>query len=446
MALRPWIAALIFCLLPPLAARADPAAATLAAAERAAASGQAETAIALLEPLRPGTEADEIRRLRALAFAYGRQGRPRAAIAPLERLVALRPQEVRYRLELAAALAQAGQDDRARYHFELSRGAGLPPDVLGQVQARIDTLDRRKNWEGHFRFAIVPESNAARRTAAERVTVGGWVLGIRPAAREQPANGVELGFGLAALPRLGQDLRGRLGFSVQGRFFDSRAPDDMSLRVEAGLLRFADQGQRVTAEVFATRRWLNDKQLMLTPAGQIVRTPTLYSTGTGVSASYARDIGARSTFWGQLLTERLDYGAQRGEQQRTALSLQFTHMATARLHLRFGARIEDRSSDRPWLSGTGAGVNIGGQYLFDGGLRLGLDLLLDANDHEGLHPLFGVERRDRRMMVQAELTNQNWSWRGFAPVLRLNWERQKSTVVLNRYRNLGASVGLTTRF
>ena len=175
-------------------------------------------------------------------------------------------------------------------------------------------------------------------------------------------------------------------------------------------------------------------------------TPTLYSTSVGISTSYQRHIGQRSTIWAQALTERVDYGARRGEQQRSALSVQLTHMATARLQLRLGARIENRTSRVAALSGTGAGLNAGGQYLFDGGLRTGVDLLLDANDYNGLHPLFGVRRKDRRAMVQLSVTNQNWSWRGFAPVLRLGWERQKSTVVLNRYRNIGASIGFTREF
>lgn len=184
----------------------------LARAEAQVNAGDYGTAISALRDM--GTQAvreAELRRLWALSMAHVRQGRPRAAQPFLDRLVSLAPDAVTYRLELANALEAAGQPERARYHYALARGAALPPPLATEVTRRIDRIDRARVWEGNFRFAIVPESNPAKRTASDTILIGDLPFKLKDGSRAQPARGIELGLGLAALPQLGPDLRLRLG-------------------------------------------------------------------------------------------------------------------------------------------------------------------------------------------------------------------------------------------
>ncbi len=400
-------------------------------AEQAILQGRAAAAIPMLERYSPQTRTEALRRLWMLGVANNRAGRAQAAVEPLAKLVAQVPESAAFRLELAGALLRAGQSERARYHLEQVKGTDLPPAVQAQVQAQLDRMQKPKAWQGYFRFALVPESNAAHRTQAEVVNLGGLVFDLAPGARQQAANGVELGFGLAALPRLSDGLRARFGVDVHARIFDGRAPNDVTARASAGLLHFGDAGRQISAEVFASQRWLDD---------------VLYSRGRGVGLSYGRVLGARTRLTLGAQHELLDYRSGAYGVNRSAASLQLAYAASPQLMLRGALRAEHRTSSYTQAAGAAMGASIGGDYLFAGGLRLGLDLSYDHNAYDGRHPLFGVQRVDEKWAATVQLTNQNWNYRGFAPVLKLGAEQQDSSIVLNSYRNLSASVGITRAF
>ena len=418
--------ALVLCLLPFVAVSSP-----LDSAERAMQSGQTAKALELAQTSQPADRAESLRQLWVLGVAYNRLNRPRAAIAPLDRLVALAPAQADFRLELALALLRAGQADRARYHFTLARGAGLQPALQARVQAEIDKIDSSRNWQGYLRFALVPESNAARRTAAEAVSLGGLTFRLRPNAQAQSAVGVELGFGLAALPRLTDSLRARLAFDVRGRTFDGRAPDDVTVRAAAGVLHFGDRSRQVSAEIFATQRWL-DK--------------SLYSRSQGIDLRHSRLVGDRTSMTASLTQERLSYVRPSYDVNRTAISFQVSHTATPQLHLLASARAERRQSANKLAAGEAIGVSLGGQYSFSGGWRAGLMVSYDHDRFAGVHPVFGVRRADRKTAAMVQINNQTWSYRGFSPVLKIGVERQRSSIVLNSYQNVTASIGLTRAF
>ncbi|MDR7124470.1 surface lipoprotein assembly modifier [Pseudotabrizicola sp. 4114] len=418
--------ALILCLFP-FVAMTSP----LDSAEQAMQSGQTEKALALVHAYQPTDRAGSIRKLWVLGVAYNRLNRPRAAIAPLDRLVALAPAKADFRLELALALLRAGQSDRARYHFTLASGAGLQPALQARVQAEIDKIDTSKDWQGYLRFALVPESNAARRTAAETVSLGGLTFRLQPGAQAQSAVGAELGFGLAALPKLSDNLRARLAFDVQGRTFDGRAPEDVTLRIGAGLLHFGDRGRQFSADVFAAHRWLDT---------------SVYSRSHGIDLRHSRLVGAKTNVTTLFVHERLSYVQPSYDVNRTAISFQVSHIATPQIQLLAAARAERRHSANQLAAGQAFGLSLGGQYSFSGGLRAGLMLSYEHDSFVGVHPLFGVRRVDHKSAAMVQINNQNWSHRGFSPVLKIGVERRRSSIVINSYQNLTASIGLTRSF
>ena len=418
---------LFFLCLMPLSLSASP----LSDAEQAIRDGKAAQGLSILDGYRPSTRDETLRHLWALGTAYNRLGRYQEAVAPLTRLVALSPKIATFRLELAASLMRAGQVERARYHLELAKGAGLPEAVRIKVQAAIDGTAKPKTWQGSFRFAFIPESNAVRRTAVETVTFNGLVFGLRPTAREQASNGIELGFGLAALPRLSESLRARLGVDVTTRTYDLSAANDATLRINAAMLHFGPGSRQQSLEVFSSKRWIANEA---------------YSTSQGVNLGMAQALGARSTLAASLLLDRTDYLQGGFHVDRRAAAVQLSHTISPQLVVRASGRLEQRSSRVTSTAGHAAGVTVGADYAFRGGLRLGFDLAYDRNTFSGIHPLFGVARKDQRLSANLQLTNQNWSFKGFAPVLRLGAERQRSTIPLNSYRNLSASLGVTRLF
>lgn len=386
---------------------------------------------------RLGPQADrtrELRRLWALAMANARSDRPRAALPHLERLVSLAPENPTFRLELAAALDRAGKRDRARYHYDLSRGAGMDPDLGQEIARRIDRIDRSKVWEGNFGIALTPESNAARRTAEDTIFIGNLPFRLRPEAKAKAAQGVKLTFGLAALPALGPDLRARIGLSSEARVFKGTTPDDVQTTVELGLLHFADRSRRIGGGLLFSKRWIDG---------------AAYSTSQGGYLTWNRSFGAdsRSGVAITLLHDVTDFnGAALRQTTRNLGSLRLTHLASGQMQLRFGLTLERSDSRLPWESGDRSSISIGTQYAFRGGMLIDLDLTTGQLTRDATDPFFGIKRADDRHIAQLRLTHRNWTLGGFAPVLELGVEKQRSTNSIYSYDNTRAALGLTRRF
>lgn len=402
----------------------------LASAEAQIRAGEPTEGLRLLRGYRPATPEAEQRLLWALSIANMRLRQPAAALPHLERLVALAPREPQFRLELAAALGQLGQNERALYHIEIARGAGLSPALDQRVAAYAQQLENPRRFSGHLSFAIAPQSNPVKRTNATEVTLFGLPFQINPDTRARSATGVEVSAGVMALPQLAPGLRGQIGFAADMTFYNGRAPDDYTGRVYAGLIHgFVETGQ-TRGQVFATQRLLDKRS---------------HSRSLGATIGHARRLTPATRVDGTLTHERLTYRAG-PTMRRNTLRVGVNHTFDPQLDLRLGARLERRSSERDALAGQLEGVSLGGQYRFTGGMQVGLTLDYERNRFPGEVPLFLTARRDNRVSARVDLAHSQWNWNGFAPVLRLSIERQSSTIPINEFRNLGASFGLTRQF
>ena len=205
----------------------------------------------------------------------------------------------------------------------------------------------------------------------------------------------------------------------------------MTLRTSASLLHFANEGRLVSTEIYGSQRWLDD---------------AAYAHTLGLGLSYTRNLGVRARATAALQRERIMYDGIGVSVKRTAGAAQFAYAASSQLVFSVGIRAEGRTSSYSPIAGHGAGVTIGGNYFFTGGLRVGLDLSFDRNEFDGVHPIFGTARIDKKSSVMLNLSNQNWSYKGFTQVLRLGFEEQRSTISINRFRNATASIGLTRSF
>ncbi len=403
---------------------------SLRRAEAQIRAGAPNEAIALLRDYQPATPEAQVRMLWVLGVANMRLNQPAAALPHLERLVALAPRAPQFRLELAAALGRLGQTERALHHIEIARSAGLPEAIDRRAAEFAQRLENPKVLSGHVSVAIVPESNPVRRTSATVVNLGGLPFQINPNSRAQSATGLELSAGVLASPQLAPGLRGQLGFSVQGTFYNGKAPDDYSGRVYAGLIHgFLETGQS-RGQVYVSRRFIDKRP----------QADTL-----GVMLGHARRLTPSTRVDGSVTHERVRYTSGL-RMTRNAARASVTHVLNPQLDLTFGARLEKRMSQRSDIAGNLQGVSLGGRYRFEGGMQVGVNLDYERNRFEGVHPLFGIPRHDTRAGARLDLSNSQWNWNGFAPVLRLSYERQRSTIIINEFSNFGASLGVTRQF
>jgi hypothetical protein len=368
---------------------------------------------------------------RAQALLAG--NRADLAVPLLDALVSADPQDIRYRLALARALLATGQRDRARHHLAAARGAAaLSADERRRLDDVLARLDGGKGWEGWLRLAVVPESNPGQQTSATTVDWGGWTLRLNPGARATPATGLHLGAGGALLPRIGPGLRLRLGAAVEARLFERSALNDVTARGEFGL-----QGQTAGGATWGLWLTAQDRRI----------GNRAFGWATGLVGFWAQRAGPRGQVQVRAETERWRHAVQVGRDgRRHALSLGYVHALRPDLTLRATAFGQWTDARAGWESGRTLGASLGVQKQFTGGLTVSLDVMHLRHARAAADPGFGVIRRDRRTSLTARVMHRTVSLNGFAPVLELGLDRQRSTLPLNTFRNARVSVGLTRQF
>jgi tetratricopeptide (TPR) repeat protein len=154
--------------------------------------GDAKAAYALLEPLEPqragDPEYDFLLGLSALEI-----GKNTNAVFALERVLAVNPNHVRARAEIARAYLALGETGTAKQEFESVKQQGVPPEVAVTIDRLLSAVERiedegRTTVRGYAEATIGHDTNVNSATAASGITVpafGGPVLTLTPASRQQ---------------------------------------------------------------------------------------------------------------------------------------------------------------------------------------------------------------------------------------------------------------------
>lgn len=83
------------------------------------------------------------------------------------KILVVRPELVRVRLEFARVLFLQGEDDLSKTQFERVLSGDVPAAVVVNVNIFLQAIQQRRRWSGYFGFAIAPNTNlnsAANRT------------------------------------------------------------------------------------------------------------------------------------------------------------------------------------------------------------------------------------------------------------------------------------------
>ncbi len=414
---------------------------TLAEAEAALQAGDLARAEALAAAVVPASEDDADQRLWVLALAQIRQGQVAKAIPSLERLVARHPDLTRIRLELARAYYHLGRDGAARRSFEAARAGGLAAPEGRAVEAFLNQIEARRTSESFLTFALQPETNAARRTAAGVIDIGGLPFVLSPGARAKADTALRVQFGHLALPRLGPGLRARLGVQGDLRLFEDTQLNDVTLRFEAGLEKLLAPQTPVSAGVLMDLRFLGNAPYSTALGGYLAYATTVGAkAGTGAEAGFGR-VQAR------LEVMDLNHDTQPfSDGLRSTLGLGYRHAVSASFVLTADASLSRMSARAASESGTTIGVGFGFDKAFSGGLGLSGRIGLSQMQRDAPSGLFAAARQDRQVSLGLTVTHRAIDLGGFSPVLGLTAERRTSNIALYDYTNYGVSVGLTRRF
>ena len=394
-------------------------------------AGRFEDARVFLERARPADDEEAIERRFLLGAVYMRLGLPREAAEQYEAILALRPDLTRVRLELARAHYATGQDDKAKYHFQLSLGDKLPSSVESVVEGFLNAIDARKRWSAYVSVAALPETNAVRRTDREVVQIGGATFRLNEDAREASGIGAQLSAGGAFFPIVETGLRGYFALSTAAKLYRQSAWNDIAIVGKAGLTRLFDGGS-ASGGVQAGRRWLGSEGFRRS-IGPWARVDFRLSNRTHVSASTNVDYRTHDE------RDELDgWHVAINPIARYVLDSQTVLEASPHFEA-MGARADHRASR---LVGVGVGVS----RAFENGISASLSLSVQRQAYRVEDPLFGVRRKDRLMWLSSRVLHRSLQLGGFAPYVGYSYERSRSNIALHEYENHGAILGLTREF
>ncbi|WP_242526204.1 surface lipoprotein assembly modifier [Novosphingobium sp. KA1] len=408
------------------------AAQVFALADEARARGDFATAEAAYRALTqdPDLEIRTEARFRLAMMLGDQQRRYGDAALELRRILDDKPGAARVRLELARMQAQMGNLAAARRELRAASASGLPPEVEQLVRFYSRALTANKPFGGSVEFALAPDSNINRATRGDKL---GTVIGdftLDEDAQARSGLGVNLrgqGYVRLGLTR-GAELMTRLSTSAtlyrQSRF------DDISLALQSGP-QFTSGRDLVTLSAGPTWRWYG-----LDP----------YSLGLGGTAAIQHPMGKR----GQL---RVEGGASHVDNRRNPLQTGWDYTLSASLDRAFSARLGGglqvygfREAVRdPGYSLASGGVSA---YLFR---ELGRTTLVGTLGYSRLEAderlfLYPKRRMEDRYSASIAATLRALHVGTFAPLVRLRWERNRSTIEIYDYRRVAAEFGITSAF
>lgn len=315
--------------------------------------GDAKAAFALLEPLeaqRAGDpDYDFLLGLSALEI-----GKNTSAVFALERVLAVNPNHVRARAEIARAYAALGETQTAKKEFESVKQQGVPPEVAATIDRVLSAIERvedegRTVVRGYVEGAVGHDTNINSATSDRNVAVplfGGALFTLAPGGTRRSDTFTSVGGGLSL-----------------------RKPLDKEWAFTAGL---------------------NGSKRMNTDVDEFDTGST--DAHVGVVRSYGKDVFSAALQYNQFWVDNDRY------REAAGFTAQWQHNYDARLQSSLYIQYSDlrymtqevRNADRFVIGANFAKALQGFKTVFYGGVYLGEEAAhKDGFEHLG-HTLYGV--------------------------------------------------------
>jgi len=402
-----------------------------ALAAQAEAAGRAADAETLYRALArdPDIEIRSEARFR-LGMMLSRLGRNRDAAIAFRALLDEKPDAARVRLELARVLATLGDEGAARRELRQAQAGGLPPQVAQVVDQFAQALRSRKPWGASVEFALVPDSNINRATDAKQLDTIIAPLDLSRDARERSGLGARASGQVFARIPVAADLSILPRISGQGEFYRESQFNDVSASALIGL-EWSPGRERIRPSVGGTFRWYGG---------------ALYAGTATASVDWQHPLGRKAQLTSTLTLADTDY---RQNDLQDGLLLNGSVAYERAFSARAGGSVT-LSATRQTARDPGYATAAGGASLLywremgrttayaNAGIRR-----LEADARLFLFP---ERRRDWNYTLGVGATFRALQVHGFAPLVRLEYERNASTVGIYDYHRKAATFGITRAF
>lgn len=403
-----------------------------ALADRAVAEGRPADAETLYRALArdPDIEMRSEARFR-LGMLLEREKRYKDAAVAFRALLDEKPNAARVRIELARVLALIGDADGARRQLRQAQAAGLPPDVARLVNQFASALRSSRPYGGSLEISLAPDNNINRATSATTLDTVIAPLVLDRDARQQSGLGLKIGAqGYARLPvaanvALLGSVSGNAMLYRQNRF------DDISTSIALG------------PEVLIGKR---DRLRPAATIGWRYYGGDFYARTPGLTVNWMHIAGKRGQIETGLSATRASYAfndLQDGWIYDGSVAIERAFSQ------RFGASIT-LSANRQTARDPGYTTSSGGMAVL-GWRDIGWSTVYTTVTYRHLASdarlfLYPQSRTDDFYRIGLGAAFRKVKIAGLAPVLRVAWERNRSTVGIYDYRRLSIEMGITRAF
>jgi hypothetical protein len=323
-----------------------------------------------------------------------------------------------------------GDERGARASIRQAQAIGLPDDVALVVDQFANALRSPKRLGGSFEAAFAPDSNINRATSARTLDTIVAPLTLSDDARERSGLGLKLSGQAYARIDLGDRVSLLPRVSARANLYRATAFDDISASALVGL-EWRSGKDRITPSIGPTWRWYGRR---------------LYATTESASIDVIHPVGRRAQL-------TLDASASRARCAVNPLqdgAIIDGSVAIERALARRGGVGLSLSATRQTARDPGYATVGGGGTVFgwrDIG-RTSLFASAGIRHLEGDERLFLFPDRRREWLYQMAggATFRRLTVKGFAPLVRLAFERNVSSVGIYDYRRMTGDVGITRAF
>jgi hypothetical protein len=359
------------------------------------------------------------------------KGQNVAAAVLLRKVIDEQPAAVPPRLELAGLLQQMGDLDGAWRQMRSVRSTGLPANVARQIDRYSQALRASRPMGASLEMALAPDTNINRATRADSL---GTVIGDFEIDEDGKAkSGVGVALRGQAYRRLnfGDDRWGLLGrISGSGDLYRKSEFNDVAIDVAAGPELRLGRAQ-VNAELGVTQRWFGQAP---------------YQRSARASANLSHPLGGRALVrlkTSAMLIDNRVNDLQDGRAFAGSVSIERALGPVTGLVATLGGdrlSAEDPGySTKAWRAGLDLWRDVG-RVTLSGSAEIGR---LRADERLALFP---DRRSDRFTRFSLAATFRQLEWMGFAPVARLAFERNRSTIEFYDYRRTRTELGVVRAF
>ena len=378
-----------------------------------------------------------------LGMAALDSGKPNEAIFALERVLAVKPNHLQARAEIAKAYLAVGEKAAAKQEFETVQSQHPPQEVNATIQRFLDAINQGQGGaptmlSGYLEASAGHDSNVNSATSSNQVAIpvfGGAIATLN-------ASGVQTGdsFGNVAG---GANVRHALSSEWSifgGANVNQRINSKQTIFNTRGLDGNVGLGYTTTENSYSAALQLQSFDV----------DNKRYRDGTGATLQWQHDLGNSSQTNTYLQYTDLRYPGQSvRDANRYILGVAYASVlggsyAPAVYAGLYGGEEKEKQSGVPYLGHKPYGVRVGGEMNIYADAKLFGSLSAESRRYGGNDPLFLVTRKDTQADLKVGVNYVMAKVWTLTPLV--SYTKNRSNIIINDYKRSMFSIGLRRDF